>query len=314
MSRQSEIRSDVARHPLLCHNPAEATIAPGCDRMKQDELAARGTLFRAATASFDFFNPAQALSSLLKLATELTGSERAALYELDEVAGSFAPRFSHATALSELGRIQATPDPPPLRSGLTNRKAAVTGDGRGSLGLPLAPGAGACAPCITGGQTLGLLFVAAARADRFHLEALSTPGGPATPADICEVLVFEDGSSQTMRFRQQLGKAAQATIVSLVTDSMPDYPIHKQVTSDLKPVTLSQVPPQGSAKDQAMLQAEGISAAAVFPLASGNRALGLVRILYTQPGRQITEQEMELAQAIINIGAVGLQDAIHPAH
>jgi GAF domain-containing protein len=252
--------------------------------MKQDELAARGNLFRAATSSFDFFNPAQALSSLLKLATELTGSERAALYELDEVAGSFAPRFSHATALSELGRIQATPDHPTLRSVLTNRKAAVTGDGRGSLGLPLAPGAVACAPCITGGQTLGLLFVAAASADRFDLEALSTLEVlatraaeiftfarqtasqsylfhklsllyqashaitstrerqetirqtaahllRATSADICEVLVFEDGSSQTMRFRQQLGRAGDNR--SLITDSMPDYPIHKQVTSDL---------------------------------------------------------------------------------
>jgi two-component system NtrC family sensor kinase len=332
--------------------------------MKQDELAARGNLFRAATASFDFFNPAQALTSLLKLATELTGSDRAALYELDEAAGSFAPRFSQAVALSELGRIPATPDHPTLRSVLTNRKAAVTGDGRGSLGLPLAPGAVACAPCISGGQTLGLLFVAAAEAERFDMEALSTLEVlatraaeiftfarqtasqsylfhklsllyqashaitstrerqetirqtaahllRATSADICEVLVFEEGNPKTLRFRQQLGKAAQATIVSLVTDSMPDYPIHKQVTSDLKPATLSQVPPTGSAKDLAMLQAEGISAAAIFPLASANRALGLVRILYTQPGRQFSEQELELAQAIINIGAVGLQDAIH---
>ncbi|HEY43537.1 MAG TPA: GAF domain-containing protein [Anaerolineae bacterium] len=34
-------------------------------------------------------------------------------------------------------------------------------------------------------------------------------------------------------------------------------------------------------------------------------------MLYNKPGRQINEQEMELAQAIINIGAVGFQDAIH---
>jgi len=33
--------------------------------------------------------------------------------------------------------------------------------------------------------------------------------------------------------------------------------------------------------------------------------------MYTQPGRKVNDQELELAQAIINIGAVGVQDALH---
>ncbi len=133
----------------------------------------------------------------------------------------------------------------------------------------------------------------------------------ATSADICEVLVFEEGSSQTTRFRQQLGKSVQHNVVSLVSDRMPDYPIHKEVLTSLRPSTLSLAPPVGSAKDLSMLQSEGISSAAILPLATRNEPLGLVRILYSQPGRQINEQEMELAQAIINIGAVGLEDALH---
>ena len=80
---------------------------------------------------------------------------------------------------------------------------------------------------------------------------------------------------------------------------------------NLKPVSISLNPPRGSAKDLSMLQSEGISAASIFPLTTRNEALGLVRMLYSQPGHKINEQEMELTQAILNIGAVGLQDAIH---
>lgn len=332
--------------------------------MTSEEVHAGDNLYRAGTASFDFYNPPQALSDLLQLAAELLSSERAALYELEEAASSFAPRFAHGTALSELGRLSGTGEHPVLRSALNNHKASASGDARGSLGLPLAPGRVACAPCFTGGQTLGLLFVAsenrpdytpqdlrvlevmanraaeilafarqtASQGYLFHKLSLLYQASHAitstrerqetvrqtaahllraTSADICEVLVFEDGNTQTTRFRQQLGKSAQTDVVSLVSDKMPDYPVHKEVLANLRPSTLSLVPPVGSAKDLTMLQTEGISAAAVFPLATRSEPLGIVRILYSQPGRQINEQEMELAQAIINIGAVGLEDALN---
>jgi signal transduction histidine kinase len=332
--------------------------------MAPEDSNRASNLFLAATASFDFFNPGQALGGLLKLATELLGTDRAALYEFDEETASFAPRFAHGATISELGRLSASAEHPALRTALSKRRATSGGESRGSLGLPLAPGEVAVAPCLAGGQTIGLLFVATKKKHTYQpedletLEVLAARAGEvltfarqtasqgylfhklsllyqashaitstrerqetvrqtaahllkATSADICEVLVFEEGNNQTTRFRQQLGKSVQHTVVSLITDSMPDYPIHKQVVADLRPATLSQLPPQGSAKDLAILQAEGISAAAVFPLATGNTALGIVRLLYNQPGRQITDQEMELAQAIINIGAVGLQDALH---
>ena len=332
--------------------------------MTSEEVHAGDNLYRAGTASFDFYNPPQALSDLLQLAAELLSSERAALYELEEAASSFAPRFAHGTALSELGRLSGTGEHPVLRSALNNHKAAASGDARGSLGLPLAPGRVACAPCFTGGQTLGLLFVASEKRPEYTpqdlrvLEVMANRAAEilafarqtasqgylfhklsllyqashaitstrerqetvrqtaahllrATSADICEVLVFEDGNTQTTRFRQQLGKSAQTDVVSLVSDKMPDYPVHKEVLANLRPSTLSLVPPVGSAKDLTMLQTEGISAAAVFPLATRSEPLGIVRILYSQPGRQINEQEMELAQAIINIGAVGLEDALN---
>jgi two-component system NtrC family sensor kinase len=332
--------------------------------MTSEEVHAGDNLYRAGTASFDFYNPPQALSDLLQLGAELLSSERAALYELEEAASSFAPRFAHGTALSELGRLSGTGEHPVLRSALNNHKAAASGDARGSLGLPLAPGRVACAPCFTGGQTLGLLFVASEKRPEYTpqdlrvLEVMANRAAEilafarqtasqgylfhklsllyqashaitstrerqetvrqtaahllrATSADVCEVLVFEDGNTQTTRFRQQLGKSAQTDVVSLVSDKMPDYPVHKEVLANLRPSTLSLVPPVGSAKDLTMLQTEGISAAAVFPLATRSEPLGIVRILYSQPGRQINEQEMELAQAIINIGAVGLEDALN---
>ena len=332
--------------------------------MTPEQPSGPSQLFRAATATFDFFNPAAALGSVLELAAELLGTDRAALFEFDESAASFAPRFAYGTSLSDLGRLSSTAEHPTIRAVLSTRRAVASGGKRSSLGLPLAPGEIACAPCVTGGQTVGLLFVGTGPKRTFGpesleaLEILATRAAEilafarqtanqsyllhkltllyqashaitntrerqetirqtaahllrATSADLCEIMVFEESNSQTTRFRQQLAKSAQQTVVAIVTDSMPDYPIHKQVVNDLKPVTLSQVPPLGSAKDIAMLQTEGIQAAAIFPLATGNRALGIVRVLYNQPGRQISEQEMELAQAIISIGAVGLQDALH---
>jgi signal transduction histidine kinase len=133
----------------------------------------------------------------------------------------------------------------------------------------------------------------------------------ATSADMCEVLVFEDGKGETTRFRQQLGKSMQQQVVELFADNMPDYPVHQEVLKELKPKMIGLTPARGSAKDIAMLEAEGISMAVVLPLAVRNEALGLARLMYTQPGRKVNEQELELAQAIINIGAVGLQDAMH---
>jgi len=324
----------------------------------------QGSVFRAAASSLDFNNPAQALSGLLRLSSQLLSSPRAALYEYDESENAFSPRFALGLALADLGRLSPAAEHPVLRAALASRQATATGGSPESLGLPLAPGNVVCAPCMTGGQTIGLIFVANDASTGFDAEALATVEIiaaraaevlafarqsasqsylfhklsllyqathaitstrdrteavrqtaahllKATSADSCEVLVFGEGTGLTTRFRPQLGKAVQHTVVSMLTESMPEYPVHKQVIRDIKPATLSLVPPQGSPRDLAMLQEEGLASVAVFPLATHNQALGLVRLLYGQAGRQINEQEMELAQAIINIGAVGLQDAIH---
>jgi signal transduction histidine kinase len=133
----------------------------------------------------------------------------------------------------------------------------------------------------------------------------------ATSADACEVSVIDGSDKRTKRFRQEISKAGQQEIVALPAKTLPDYPIHKQVIQKLTPARLSLQPPIGGAKDLALLEAEGISAAAIFPLAPRNEALGMARIIYEQKGHQINDQEIELAQAIINIGAIGLEDAIH---
>ncbi|MCX6070591.1 MAG: GAF domain-containing protein [Chloroflexi bacterium] len=324
----------------------------------------QGSLFRAAASTLDLNNPAQALNGLLRLASQLLSAPRAALYEYDESENSFSPRFSLGLALSDLGRLSPATEHPVLRTALTGRQAAIASGARESLGLPLAPGNIVCAPCLTSGQTIGLLFVANDAATGFDAEAAATAeiiasraaevlafarqsAGQsylfhklsllyqathaitgtrdpqeavrqtaahllkATSADSCEVLVFGEGTGMTTRFRPQLGKSVQHTVVSMVTEAMPEYPVHKQVLRDLKPATLSLVPPQGSPRDMNMLQEEGLAAACILPLATQNQALGLVRLLYTQPGRQVNEQEMELAQAILNVGAAGLQDAVH---
>jgi signal transduction histidine kinase len=323
-----------------------------------------GDLYRAATASFDYYNPAQALGGLLKLTCELLHSPRAALYELAEAQGGFSPRFAHGVSVNDLGRLASSGDHPVLKEALSKHRASVTGPGRSALGLPLGPGTVACAPCTTGGQTVGMLFVAGDDHATFPSEALETLevlasraaevlafarqsasqsylstklsllyqaahaiSGTrdrqeairqtaahllrATTADICEALILDEGEGMTTRFRHQHGKTPQQSIVTLVTDRMPEYPVHRQVLNDLRPALISLAPPQGSARDLAMLQQENVHAAAIFPLSARNQALGIVRLLYSQPGRQINEQEVELAQAIINVGAVGLQDAIH---
>jgi two-component system phosphate regulon sensor histidine kinase PhoR len=324
----------------------------------------QSNLYRAAAASFDFYNPAQALNGLLRLGSELLGSPRAALYEYDDSENGFSPRFAYGLPLSDLGRLSSAADHPVLKSVLSTHQASSTVGSREALGLPLSPGMVACAACVTGGQTIGLFFVGSDSPDSFDPESLAVLDVlasraaevlafarqsasqsylfhklsllyqashaitstrdrqeavrqtaahllKATSAETCDVMVFGDGNGRTTRFRQQLGKAIQHTVVSLVTDNMPDYPVHRQVLRDLKPATLSLVPPVGSARDMAMLQDEGLASLAIFPLATHNQALGLVRLMYAQAGRTINEQEMELAQAIINIAAMGLQDAIH---
>jgi two-component system NtrC family sensor kinase len=323
-----------------------------------------GTLYKAGTASYDFHDPAQALDNLLRLALELCGAERVALYQYDEPSAGFIPRMGVGISMSQLGRLSATTDNQVIRQALSSRRAASTSDGRNTLGLPLSPGTVACVPCLSSGQTMGLLFIGSNSTPSFSSDALAVLDvlgirigevlvlarqtasqsylfhklsllyqashaitGSRTrqeaikqmaahllkgsSADICEVLIFDEGEGNTTRFRQQMGKSMQQQVVSLVSDTMPDYPAHQTVLQNLKPVSISLNPARGSAKDLSMLQSEGISAASIFPLTTRNEALGLVRMLYSQPGHKINEQEMELTQAILNIGAVGLQDAIH---
>lgn len=332
--------------------------------MSPEPTARTDNLARAAAATFDYDNPTEALDGLLSLASELLSADRVALFEYEEGPGGFMPRFSKGIALGDLGRLSMSADHPVLKAALRDQETSSTEGGTGSLGLPLSPGAIACAPCITAGQVIGLLFTARedqesyAETDLAGLEILATRAAEilayarqsasqsylfhklsllyqashaitstrdqqesirqmaahllkATSADSCEVLVNEDGERNTTRYRQQLNKSVQQTVVSLVADNIPEYPAHDKVMEELEPATVSLAPPEGSSKDIAMLQAEGISAAAIFPLATRQQGLGLVRLLFKKEGRQISEQEMELAQAIINIGAIGLEDAIH---
>ena len=330
--------------------------------MAADKL--RGNLYQAATKAFDIQNPTQALISLLQTTADLLGVERAALYEMDESGNGFMPRFAHGIAMSELGRIASKSDHKILQKVFSKNQATSTTGETGSLGLPLAPGSVACAPCRISDQTIGLLFVGRDQGDTFDETALTTleilaaraaeiftharqsasqsylfhklsllyqathaiTGTrdrteaikqtaahllKAASADECEINVFDDGNGETQRFRQQLGKSMQQKVVPISSDKMPDYPIHKKVLKDLRPEKISLTPPVGSAKDIAMLEAENLSVSVIFPLTAGKEAIGLVRLLYSLSGHKINEQETELAQAIINIGAIGLQDAIH---
>ncbi|HLE05577.1 MAG TPA: ATP-binding protein [Anaerolineales bacterium] len=333
--------------------------------MTEDGRGVQDSLYRAATISFDFYNPSEALAELLKMAKELLGAQRAALYEYEENGTGFSPRAAVGVSVADLGRLSSNPDHPVLRQVLTKHRASTTDGARGSMGLPLSPGAVACAPCFTSGKTIGLVFVANENGQPFGQAELSTldvlaaraaevlafarqtanqtylfnkltwlyqasnamiTGShtqqeavsqmathllKATSAGICEVQVVGDGTEQTTRFQQALGQAVPHTKVLDSHSQPPDYPVHQQVLNDLQPAMISLRPPTGSGEDLALLESEGFSAAAIFPLVAASEALGLVRVLYDQPGRQIDDQEMELAQAIVNIGAIGLQDAIH---
>jgi two-component system NtrC family sensor kinase len=324
----------------------------------------RGRLYTAATTSFDFNNYSQAISDLLQMTSELLQSEKVALYEYVDSEKNFIPRHAIGIPLQDLGRLSFSADHPLLRKVLSSQRAGSTEKGESAISLPLAPGAIACAPCITGDQTVGLFFAGSDNRDFFDeeslaiLEVLATRGAEAlvlarqsadqsyifhklsllyeashaitgtrdqqeairltaahllkaTSADICETLIFEEGNGQTTRFLQTVDQSMQQSVTVSSADPMPDYPAHKQVINELRPVTLSLSPPAGSSKDIAILQSEGISAVAIFPLATRQQALGIVRLIYTEPGRQISDQEMELAQAILNIGAIGFLDAVH---
>lgn len=133
----------------------------------------------------------------------------------------------------------------------------------------------------------------------------------ATSADLCDTYLFINGSTQITRFQHQPGPSMPHVALANLRDHPPAYRAHEEVLTTLRPVRLSVTPPLGVPEDIAALQIEGHAAAAIFPLATGNQTLGLVRLLFEKSGRQISEQEMELAGAVINIGAVGLQDAIH---
>jgi signal transduction histidine kinase len=331
--------------------------------MAVDYPPVESSTYKAATASFDLYNPAQALSELLSLAVQLLSAQRATLYEYDDQQAGFTPRFAQGVSLAELGHLGSGTDQQVFRAALTNKSAVTSDTTQSSLGLPLAPGIVACAPCIAAGKTNGIIFVAQENGEPFNAEALATleilatRAGEilafakqsasqnylfhrlsllyqashaisgtrdrkeavkqtvthllkATSANFCDVVVFDESNGRPVRFKQQHDKPGAPVITSAHIDNLPDYPIHEKVLEDLQPAIISLVPPKGSSKDIAILQDEGISTAAIFALATGNEALGLVRLLYAQPGRAIHEQEMELAQAIINIGAVGIQDAI----
>ena len=329
-----------------------------------DSTELRGKLYRAGTSSFDIHNPMQALTSLILLTCELVSADRVALFDVDKTEGGYTPRVAHGLPLRDLGRVALSSDHPLLLEVFSSKRAISTNGETGSLGLPLAPGTVACAPCLSDDKIIGLLFTAKDQRDPYGeidletLEVLASRAAEvfilaqqttsqsyllhklsllyqashaitgtldrqeaikqtaahllkATSADTCEILAFDEGKGETSRFRQQLGKSMQQTVVSLVADKMPDYPVHQKVQKDLKPEIISLTPPSGSAKDIAMLEAEGVSTAAIFPLATRKESLGLVRLLYNKGGHDLDEQEMELAQAIINIGTVGIQDAIH---
>jgi len=330
--------------------------------MESTEL--RGNLYQAATSSFDINNPMQALTNLLLLTCELVSADRAALFDVDTTDAGYTPRIAHGLPLRDLGRVALSSDHPLLLEVFSSKRAISTNGDSGSLGLPLAPGTVACAPCLSDDKIIGLIFAAKDQPDPYiekdleTLEVLASRAAEiftlaqqttsqsfllhklsllyqashaitgtldrqeaikqtaahllkATSADTCEIFAFDEGKGETYRFRQQLGKSMQQTVVSLVADKMPDYPVHQKVQKELKPEIISLTPPSGSAKDIAMLEAEGISTAAIFPLATRKETLGLVRLLYNKGGHDLDEQELELAQAIINIGTVGIQDAIH---
>ena len=332
--------------------------------MAVEYQALESNVYKAATADFDIHNPAEALSSLLQLAVELLPSKRAALYEYDDQLAEFTPRFSNGISLKDLGHISSASEHPVIQTALSQQRAISSGHTQGSLGLPLAPGTVACAPCISSGKTLGLIFIANDQKEPYEhdllktLEVLASRAAEilafaqqsasqnylfrrlsllyqashaitgtrdmleaikqtaihllkVSSAARCEVVVLDGAENVALRFYNKVEKSGSQTIISSPISGLPDYPVHHQVLKDLVPATLSLHPPSGSLDDQNLLQEEGLSAAVIFPIVSGDQALGLMRLTYTEADRRILDQEMELAQAIINIGAVGIQDAMH---
>jgi hypothetical protein len=148
--------------------------------MMVDKATGQSSLYRAATTAFDFNNPAESLAELLRLVAEMLSANSAALYEFDEAHSGFTPRFAHGISVGELGRLSATSENAVLRSVLSDHRAAVTKETRSSLGLPLGPGIVACAPCLTGGQTIGLIFASTLNGDGF---CASGRGPRLRPAD-----------------------------------------------------------------------------------------------------------------------------------
>ncbi len=133
----------------------------------------------------------------------------------------------------------------------------------------------------------------------------------ASSADVCEVLMLENGESNVSRFEQKNINGVTHTLASPRPDKIPNYALHTQVLKDHQHATLAVTPPIGSTHDIILLQSEGYASAAVLPLTIQDQSFGFVRLLYKSKGRNINPQEMELAQAVISIGVIGLQDAIH---
>jgi len=140
--------------------------------MESTEL--RGNLYQAATSSFDINNPMQALTSLLLLTCELVSADRAALYDVDKTDGGYTPRFAHGLPLRDLGRVALGSDHPLLLEVFSSKRAISTNGESGSLGLPLAPGAVACAPCLSDDKIIGLLFTAKDQPDPYKEKDLET--------------------------------------------------------------------------------------------------------------------------------------------
>ena len=169
--------------------------------MAVEYRSVEGNVHKAATADFNFHNPAEALSNLLQLAVDLLSSKKAALYEYDDQLAGFTPRFANGISLKELGHLGSSSEHPILQAALSQQRAISTGETHGSLGLPLAPGVVACAPCISSGKTIGLIFVANDDSDPFDRDSLGTIEVLATRA--ADILAFaKQTASQNYLFHR----------------------------------------------------------------------------------------------------------------
>ncbi|MBN1265498.1 MAG: GAF domain-containing protein [Anaerolineales bacterium] len=329
-------------------------------------MTEKNSILKAAKFSYDPSQPSRAMEDLMICTRDTLDVDRVALYEFDEKAVAYLPRFASGISVSKLGHLSSRSDHPFLKKVLNSQTATTTNGHTTAIGVPLAPGSIACAPCLTNSHPIGFLFAAAERDRTFtaedlvaleilalraadilsgarHLasqgylsnklalvyqatEAITEPHKKqesikqtaafllrATSADACDITLFDHGESTTSRFRLSIGKSGKQKITTLPLESMPPYPIHDEVVQKRKPAKLGLIPPTGSTKDLAFLEQEGIAAAAIFPLAPHSDVLGIARLIYEQAGRQILEQDFELAQAIINIGSIGLEDAVHLA-